>query len=115
MSGLSRLQLEEKILYRFKPSYKKELSQHLSEGYEIVDKTLFMTALRKVTISPIAEKKFHIELDGLICDDDTTQDKLEKLSEALWNTCKTFKNDGIEIHKLSTPGVKDDEQQFVNV
>lgn len=28
---------------------------------------------------------------------------------ALWNTCKSFKDDGIEIHKLSTPGVKSDE------
>lgn len=109
MSGLSKFQLEANALYKFRPRYKEKLSQYLSQGYMIAYENLFMIVLQKVKKIPTDKKEFHIELDGLICDDDKAQDKLEKLLVALWGTCITFKDDGVEIHKLSTPGVKDDE------
>lgn len=109
MSGLVKLQLEQKVLYKLRPKYKEYLSQHLSEGYAIVNESLFMTTLQKAKLIPTNKKKFHIELDGLIDVDDKAQDKLEKLLWALYDTCKSFESAGIEFQKISTPGVKCDE------
>lgn len=71
--------------------------------------SILYTILQNAKCVPTNNQKFHIELDGFIDVDDKAQDKLEKMLMALWNTCKSFKDDGIEIHKLSTPGVKSDE------
>ena len=109
MSGLVKLQTDLKLLRKFKIGYKKELLQYLSEGYSIAKENLFVIVLQKGKLVPVNKRKFHIELDGYIEDDDV-QHKLEKLLNSLWNACKWFEDDGIEVEKMSsTSGDEQDE------
>ena len=108
-NDLVKMKLELKVLWKFRAGYKKELHQHLSNGYTVAKESILYTILQNAKCVPTNNQKFHIELDGFIDVDDKAQDKLEKMLMALWNTCKSFKNDGIEIKKVSTPGVKQNE------
>lgn len=109
MSELAKLQTDLKLLIKFKIGYKKELLQYLSEGYSIAKENLFVIVLQKGKLVPVNKRKFHIDLDGFI-EGDNAQYKLEKLLNSLWNACKWFEDDGIEVEKMSsTFGDEQDE------
>lgn len=109
MSGLVKLQTDLKLLIKNVKGYEERLTKHLEKGYEIVKDSEFITVLQNLYFVETDKKKICIKIDMFIDDDMEKEDKLEKLSDSLFDTVESFKNEGIEIDSISIlRGLEDD-------